>query len=316
MKNFQEKMENKIHISHGDWSAVIDARHGANCISLKNQHYAANILREPPKNGTLDNPYLYGMPILFPVNRIDGGRFEFEGRAYSFPINEPQTGCHLHGELHKMPFEIIEHGKGHVVCRYKATRGKYLGFPHAFEIVQRYELKKDGFYHTVTVSNLSNENMPVFLGFHTTFNTLFTESSRGDDIRIFANITEEYERNMDVNYLPTGVKPEFDTVSSALASGVYAPFDGKISRHYRGDGKMSIRDQRNGLEMVYENDKKYGFRLIFNGGAEGYICLEPQTCLASCQNSPFPRNENGFDFIQANSSKTYISRIYIKESFT
>ena len=305
MKNFK--------IGFGEWCAVIDVSRGANCISLKNERYGANILRELPESSELDNPYLYGMPILFPVNRIEGGSFEFEGRKYSFPINEPRTGCHLHGELHQIPFEVVEESNDKIVCRYKADRGEYLGFSHAFEITQEYELKGDGFYHTVTVRNLSDENMPVFLGFHTTFNTLFTENSLPENIRVYADIAEEYERNMEINYLPTGVKPDFDDVSASLSGGTYKPFEGKTSRHYRGQGKMSLTDVSRGLRTVYENDEKYGFRLIFNGGDEGYICLEPQTCLANCQNSPFPRNKSGFDYIAPHTCKMYNSKIYIEE---
>ena len=304
---------NRYKISCGDWSAEVDICRGANCVSLKNNRYSANILREPTSGGVLDNPYLYGMPILFPVNRIEGGSFEFEGRKYSFPINEPRTGCHLHGELHQIPFEIVEQSNSKIVCRYKAGKGEYIGFPHSFEIIQEYELKEDGFYHTVTVSNFSEQNMPVFLGFHTTFNTLFTEKSRAENIRVYADITEEYERNMEVNYLPTGAKPQFDKISLALANGIYDPFEGKASRHYRGNEKMSITDLRNRLRVVYENDDKYGFRLIFNSGDEGYICLEPQTCLANCQNSPFSRSESGFDYILPHTSKVYASKIYLEE---
>lgn len=300
-------------IECGAWSALTDVSHGATCISLRNEKYNAVILREPKAWNEKDNPYLYGMPILFPVNRIENGRFEFEGREYVFPINEPKTGCHLHGELHNTPFECVEKGDSAIVCRYKADMGEYLGFPHAFEIIQRYELKQNGFYHTVTVKNLSDMNMPVFIGFHTTFNTLFTCESRPEDIYAYANISEEYERNMETNYLPTGVKLKFDDVSASLSVGRYKPFEGKASRHYRGQGKMSLTDVGRGLRMVYENDEKYGFRLIYNGGDEGYICLEPQTCLAGCQNSPFPREKSGFDFIEAGGQRVYASRIYLEE---
>ncbi len=312
-RTLQGEMRNKIIITLGSWSGVISLDRGACCESLRNTRYGARILREPPESGELDNPYLYGMPILFPVNRIEGGRFGFEGREYVFPINEPQAGCHLHGELHKAPFELIEHNESSAVCRYRAEKGEYLGFPHAFEIIQRYELMQDGFYHTVTVTNLSEENMPVFLGFHTTFNTLFTSESRPEDIYAYADISEEYERYMEINYLPTGVKPDFDEVSASLSDGTYKPFEGKTSRHYRGQGKMSLTDVGRGLRMVYENDEKYGFRLIYNGGDEGYICLEPQTCLANCQNSPFSREEGGFDYIEAGKCKVYRSRIYLED---
>lgn len=306
-------MSDIIEIKRGEWSAKINMARGANCLSLRNARYGAEILREPVDYRKPENDYLYGMPILFPVNRIEGGAFEFEGRKYVFPINEARTGCHLHGELHIAHFEVAERKDNYLKCRYSAKSGEYLGFLHAFETTQEYELKENGLYHTVTVTNLSDENMPVFLGFHTTFNTLFTKESRGENMRVFVDISEEYERLMDINYLPTGVKPNFDEVSSSLAKGTFNPLERKISRHYRGKGKMSITDLKNRLRVVYDNDEKYGFRLIFNGGEEGYICLEPQTCLANCQNSPFSREEGGFDYIAPGACKTYASAILLEE---
>ena len=303
----------KIKLENGALSAVIDLAHGANCIGLRDERYGARILREPPADGVLDNPYLYGMPILFPVNRIENGRFTFEGREYVFPINEPNTGCHLHGFLHETPFEPIEIQKNKLCCRYTATEAHpYLSFPHSFEIVMEYELKDGAFFHTVSVTNLSGQNMPLMLGFHTTFNTAFAGGC-AEDIRVFADISEEYERNLAVNYLPTGNKPPFDCVSRAIAEGTYKPFDGPTSRHYRGKGEMTVTDEGKHLRLVYENDEKYTFRLIFNGGEEGYICLEPQNCLANCANSPFSREEAGFDFLRVGETKIFHSKICIEE---
>lgn len=307
------KHEALIPIKGGSYTAVIHPNRGANCISLRHKT-GAILLREPEDPLCPDHPHLYGMPLLFPANRISGGTFEFEGRTYRFPINEPQTGCHLHGELHAMPFQILGRTESTLQCRYTATREKpYLTFPHEFEIDVEYALTEDGLHHTVTIRNLSRENMPVFLGFHTTFQTLFSPHGRPEDIRLHVGIVEEYERNMEVNYLPTGVKPPFDAVSSAIAEGTYLPFSGKVSRHYRGKGNMTLTDTTQRLRLVYETDEKYAFRLIYNGGEDGFICLEPQTCLANCANSPFPREEAGFVVIGIGESKTYRSKIYMEK---
>ena len=67
-----------IELKSNNYRAKINLSRGANCISLKNTEYNGDILREPDYDN-LDNPYLYGMPILFPPNRISGGKFEFEG---------------------------------------------------------------------------------------------------------------------------------------------------------------------------------------------------------------------------------------------
>ena len=301
-----------LHLSGGGYTATINVSRGANCISLRHEN-GAKILREPKDPDDLDNPYLYGMPILFPVNRIQGGVFTFEEREYRFPINEPATGCHLHGLLHATPFTVTEQTADTLKCRFLSTeQTPYPDFPHIFEIMMEYNLRAEGFYHTVTVTNHSEQNMPVFLGFHTTFNTRLFEDSNPEDICIAANITEEYARNMDQDYLPTGEKPAFDATSNALVVGTYKPFSEKASRHYRGQGSMSITDTGKKLRLVYDNDEKYTFRLIYNGGSEGYICLEPQNCLANCPNGPFAREEAGFNYLTPKESKTFRSKIYFE----
>lgn len=221
----------------------------------------------------------------------------------------------MHGILHQTEFELIEKTSNRVVCAYRADENNlYLSFPHAFEIRMEYELTEKGLHHKTEVINYSKSKMPVFLGFHTTFNAVFTKDSRPKDISVFADISEEYERNMK-NYLPTGVKPEFDDTSLALQSGTFSPFQRATSRHYRAGNKnsMVIYDAGRDLSVVYENDEKYQFRLIYNGNADEYICLEPQNCMANCQNSPFAREEAGFDYIEPGKSKIYISNLYITE---
>ncbi len=134
-------MNNIITIKSENWTAKINLSRGANCISLKNSKFSADILREPDYSKELDNPYIYGMPILFPVNRISGGEFEFEGRKYKFPVNELETNCHLHGELHNMPFEAEELGGDFVKCIFKAP---YLDFPRRFILSVTYRLTESG----------------------------------------------------------------------------------------------------------------------------------------------------------------------------
>ena len=129
-----------------------------------------------------------------------------------------------------------------------------------------------------------------------------------------AQIAEEYARNMKT-YLPTGEKPAFDSVSNALNTGTFDPCSDPTSRHYRSTpgGRMVLYDGEKDLSVVYENDEKFRFRLIYNGDASGYICLEPQTCLANCPNAPVSREEAGFACVAPGASETYLSKIMITE---
>ncbi len=294
-------------IQYGDYFAKINVSRGADCIRLYNKKYKAEILRVPDYDN-LDNPYLYGMPVLFPVNRISGGQFIFEERVYSFPINEPNTNCALHGEMHCKEFEIISQSESQIVCLYRAKEGAYLGFPHTFEIEISYQLDEGGFEQNTVVRNCSDKNMPVLLGFHTTFRVPFVEDGDIRNIRIHADVAEEYERNMQ-NYLPTGNILSADAISEALLKGQYIP-DQKLSRLYKAGASrtMEIIDYEKQCKVIYENDAKLGFRLIYNEG-RGFICLEPQTCIANAPNSPFERYSVGFDHIEPGKEKSYRSHI-------
>lgn len=304
---------NIIKINFKDFVAEVNLSCGANCISLKNEKKSISILREPDYTKEIDNPFVYGMPVLFPVNRISGGEFEFEGRRYSFPVNEPRANCHVHGSLHTAEFSLAERGDSFVRCKYNSDE-MYNYFPHEFSVEITYSLSEKGLTQETVVYNLSDTDMPVFIGFHTTFNMPFAEDSAGENIRIYAQVSDEIERDMS-NYLPTGRILPADEISNQLNNGTFAPLGNKISRHYKADksGKTELIDIVKGVKVCYENDHNLGWRLFYNGDADKFICLEPQSCMVNCANSPFERDYAGFDYIKPGSYKKYVSRIYTEE---
>ena len=300
----------QITLRGGDYRAVIDVAHGANCISLRNERYGISILREPPVGQAKDNPFLYGMPLLFPANRISSGRFFFEKRLYDFGINEENTACHLHGLLHDRPFEVAEANEGCVKCKLEVDKDSiYPSFPHRFCIRIEYTLDENGLSQRIEVSNRSSKSMPCLLGFHTTFNA---RTANGEPYLVSANVGSAYER--DSHYLPTGYLLPYDAIDEKLQNGTFIACGERISRHYStcGDGLMTLTDQKRGLRILYENDKKYAYRLIFNGKADEFICLEPQNCLVNAPNAETPLTKRGFDVIGAYKTKIYKSKIYIQ----
>ena len=299
--------------AHG-YTAQINVNRGANCISLRNERYGARILREPDYTA-FDNPYLYGMPILYPNNRILSGRFCFENREYVFPVNEPSTNCHIHGFLHETPFTVLEKTDDSILCEYRATKqNPYTTFPHAFAVRIFYQIDKNGLVCDTQIENRSEQNMPNLLGFHTTFNTPFLRDGNKADVRVLTQVKDEVERNMQV-YLPTGNILPDDEITQKLCKGEFSPFEKAISRQYfrQGTGKVEITDVKKKLSVVYEMDEKFAFRLLYNGKADEYICIEPQTCMANAPNAPFDRAFTGFDYIPPKEKKTYRTRIYIRE---
>ncbi len=312
--SFGNKHKMRIEtIKFDTWLAEINVSRGANLIRLYNEKYDAEILRVPDYD-SLDNPYLYGMPILFPVNRISGGEFLFEGRKYRFPVNEENTDCTLHGFLHETEFEVKNKTENEISFLFRATKEHpYGSFPHTFEIELHYTLSEGSLHQKTVVRNTSNENMPCFLGFHTTFNVPFIKSSSIEDVFVRADVSEEYERNMQ-NYLITGKVLPSDRITDELNSGDFCP-NAYISRHYKAgnSGVMEISDRRAKLKMIYENDCKFLFRLIYSQGS-GYICLEPQNVMVDAANNPFGRKKAGFVHIEPHQEIMFNSHINLIET--
>lgn len=304
-------MENIVTLRSEHYCAQIDMARGANCISLRNLQHRACILREPDPTDPNPNPFLVGMPILFPANRISGGQFTFEGRIYRLPINEPATGCHLHGELYKTPFVPVQQSCDRVVCVWE---GICPGYPHQMRITLDYRLSHRGLALCTQIANLSQENMPVFLGFHTTFRLPFLEQSSPENVQVLADVSHHIQRDM-ITYLPTGTILPPDTMTQALRQGAFIPYGKDFSRHYQSDGlgRIALYDTKYHLRLVYENDRNYPWRMLYKGPPGDYICLEPMNALINCPNGPFDHHFAPWDVIAPGTSKQYTSRIYLEE---
>lgn len=301
-----------IEINGGGYRALINLSEGANCICLENSALGADILRQPDYSVGIDNPFLYGMPILFPVNRISGGKFTFENRKYTFPVNEPKTGCHLHGSLHAKPFVLRDIRADGVRCEYRFTDERP-GFPHKYTVAISYSLTENGLSVKTEITNNSSLNMPLMLGFHTTFNIPFLKGGKAENVRVSAQVAEEIERGRE-NYLPTGKIINESRIGKLLNSGAFCPLSEKISLHFKaaGNGNIALTDTESGISIIYKNDFRFGWRLFYNVNADKFICLEPQTCMVDAKNSGLPDSLTGFDCVKPNETKAYSSLISVK----
>ena len=77
-----------VVLNSGGYIAEFSSQRGATCFRLFHERSGREILRFPEDEETFfENVFLYGNPVLFPPNRIRGGKFSFRGREYCFPVN-------------------------------------------------------------------------------------------------------------------------------------------------------------------------------------------------------------------------------------
>ena len=119
-----------VEFSFGDYTALVVPGQGANLVRLAHTGLGAEILRTPAADEIetfLRRPQVFGMPLLFPPNRIGDGRYRFDGREYRFPITIERENNYHHGILKSQPFAVSKAWETDeetlVECRYYSNAG-------------------------------------------------------------------------------------------------------------------------------------------------------------------------------------------------
>ena len=103
-----------VEFTKRDYTALLVPSVGANLVRLAHTRLGVEVLRTPSErehDEFLRRPHVYGVPILFPPNRIADGRFRFDGREYRFPITRPEENNYHHGILKSQSFAVSKDRK-------------------------------------------------------------------------------------------------------------------------------------------------------------------------------------------------------------
>jgi len=319
--------ETAVWLKAGRYEAALLPEVGGNLIAFRDTEKNYRFLREPEEGGIeafKASPGVYGIPVLFPPNRYEDGKFPWNGRVLEFPVNEAATGNHLHGFLHTTPWNVDHMGvngeESFVVVSVKVDEHhpvyRYLPFTFVFQL--RYTLHPElGLSQHVLIRNLGAEPMPCLLAFHTAVSAPFVPGSSAGDCRVKLTIGERWELNKRM--LPTGRFQELAAEELKLREeGIY-PFHAPMDNHYTakaqgGRNRMELADVRAGLTLVYDVGTSYKQWMIWNNGAtEGFFCPEPQMNLVNAPNVNLPADEIGLIGLAPGEIFEETSRIYLLE---
>ena len=98
-------------------------------------------------------------------NRIDGGRYVFDGAEQHLALTEPARGNAIHGLTRWTPWTVIRHEASAVLLR-SAPHGQQ-GYPFCLEIEAEYRLDADdGLHVAITARNRGSRAAPYGTGSH------------------------------------------------------------------------------------------------------------------------------------------------------
>jgi aldose 1-epimerase len=98
-------------------------------------------------------------------NRVDGGRYSFQGAEHQLALSEPATGNAIHGLTRWIPWTRTAHDRTEVTLR-SVPHGAQ-GYPFAVQVDVTYRLETEsGLHVTVTASNKGSHPAPWGVGHH------------------------------------------------------------------------------------------------------------------------------------------------------
>ena len=111
-------------------------------------------------------PHAYAGKTLVPwPNRIDSGRYVFQGKTYEVPVNEASTGTALHGLAVWVDWQVASRSDSAVVLEH-VLHG-HPGYPHQLQLRAEFGLTEEaGLTVTVSARNAGRTAAPYGVSSH------------------------------------------------------------------------------------------------------------------------------------------------------
>jgi len=312
------------------YEAVLVPSMGANLIKLYNKVKQVDILRTPTGEDMktfLNRPQVFGVPLLFPPNRIEDGTYTYEGKKYTFPITIPAQHNYHHGILKSQAFIItstrILEEQVEVEASFFSNcinSDIYINFPHDFVCIVKFVLSDTEMIQTVTFTNLGTEPMPLGVGYHTPLRLPFTKGSDKSDYKLRLSAGKRWE--LSDRSLPTG-NLLFLSQEESLLRGVGMNPTGKpieialTDEAILEDGKpyhgAILINTKENISVYYEVDSQFKHWTLWNNGGDvDWVCPEPQTWAINAPNLKFPAELTGLQSIDGGLSWSGTTKFYVK----
>ncbi len=320
--------ENCLEMSAGGYIALFDYELGGLMLRLYDEKNDIEILRfdeNVPMARIKEAPVIWGWPLLYLPNRLDGGRLKTSDSEYSFPINEIDFNNYIHGFLHLRKYEIIkrEVKSDCVIVSAQYVYGEndemFKHFPVKFKAVITYTLSEDGLEQDFEMTNLSDKALPVGVASHTAIKCPFSKDGDEADLRLkicadkkvpfgdrFLNTGEISQPDADdMRFINGEVNPLTEIIDNQMFLGCDDEFD---SKPFYG---VRISDVKTGKTICYQTGKEYKFWLVWNEWAnKGYCCPEPMSWMVNAPNMTLSPEITGYTEIKNGESWCGYQRIY------
>ena len=220
--------------------------------------------------------------LLIPwPNRIQDGRYDFDGRSYQLALTEPELSNAIHGLVRWAAWDVREREPHRIVVEHVIHPQP--GYPFSLELGVEYSLAEDGLSVRTTATNIGADPCPYGCGAHP---YLRLETERVDPLLLRApgrRVLVSDERDLPVGSEPVdGTDYDFREARTIGATKLDNAF-GDLERDGEGRAHVSLADPRTGTSLTLWVDEHYPYLMLFTGDSlpdvdRRALAVEPMTC--------------------------------------
>ena len=213
-------------------------------------------------------------------NRLDGGRYAFEGVQGRAAIDEPERDNAIHGLVRWLPWDL--RSKGDDTMTLGCVLGPNEAYPWRLDLVITYGLRPDGLSVGVHATNASDGPAPFGIGFH----PYVTPGGLVDDIGL--TIPSSRRLVMNKRQLPVGEEEvagtpfDFRQARTIGSTRLDDCFTG-VTRD--ADGRWRARLASDDRVVELWADEAFGYVQAYTGDTlepvsrrRQAVAIEPMTC--------------------------------------
>jgi aldose 1-epimerase len=215
----------------------------------------------------------HGQLLLPWPNRVDRGRYRFDGEDHVLPLTEAAAGNAIHGLTRWASWSPAAHTTGHVRLTYRLPAQP--GYPFRLDLAVEYRLHAGGgLAVTVTAVNTGSRRAPYGAGAH----PYLTVGAPVDECRV--TVPADTRLLTDARGIPAGAEPVEGTPFDLRRPRVLGdlaidhPFTG-LDRDGAGNAWARVTHGRRSVALWA--DEAHNWLQVYTGD-RGALAVEPMTC--------------------------------------
>ena len=220
--------------------------------------------------------------LLIPwPNRLQDGSYEFDGRRYQLPLNEPDRRNAIHGLVRWVAWTVSAREPNRVVMDY--VLHPQPGYPFSLRLSIEYALSGSGLRVRTTAMNVGTKACPYGSGAHP-YLTLGTATID----RLMLVVPGRTVLRSDERGLPIGTEAVEDTefdfrqprrIGTTTLDHAFTD----LERDQHGLARVELEDPDHGTLVSIWLDESYPYLMLFSGDPlpdvnRRSLAVEPMTC--------------------------------------